>query len=89
MATQLMFNLKPKIKMAYTTYDNPKLIEFFTKDVDAKDFAKSLRRATYLIALSYMRSDDVNNPMSKEWTDESYYFLNELAEILDPVLESE
>ena len=49
--------------------------------------AKSLRRATYLIALSYIRAEDGNNPMNKEWTDESYYFLNELAEVLDPVLE--
>ena len=69
------------------TYNNQKLTAFFTAQVDVKDFAKSLRRAAYLIALSYIRSEDNTNPMSKEWTDESYYFLNELAEVLDPVLE--
>lgn len=75
--------------MAYTTYNNPKLTAFFTEQVDAKEFAKNLRRATYLIALSYIRGEDGNNPMNKGWTDESYYFLNELAEVLDPVLEDE
>lgn len=63
------------------------LIKYFTDDITPKEMAKSLRRATYLIALSYIRAEDGNNPMNKEWTDESYYFLNELAEVLDPVLE--
>ena len=63
------------------------LIKYFTDDITPKEMAKSLRRATYLIALSYIRAEDGNNPMNKEWTDDSYYFLNELAEVLDPVLE--
>ena len=73
--------------MAYTTYNNPKLIEFFTSQVEAKSMAQSLRRAAYLIALSFIRHDDTSNCMSQEWTDDSFYFLNELAEVLDPVLE--
>ena len=75
--------------MAYPVYNNPKLTTFFTEQVDAKDFAKSLRRAVYLISLSYIRSDDNTNRMSPEWTDESVYFLNELAEVLDPILYDE
>ncbi len=70
------------------TINNSKIIDFFETFVDAKSFAKSLRRATYLIALSYIRSEDNTNPMNKEWTDESFYFLNELAEVLDPMLEN-
>jgi hypothetical protein len=63
------------------------LLKFFSDNVEPRQMAQSLRRATYLIALSFIRSEDGNNPMNKEWTDDSYYFLNELAEVLDPVLE--
>lgn len=73
--------------MAYTTYNNPKLTTFFTEQVDAKSMAQFLRRASYLIALSYIRSDERTNCMSQEWTDDSFYYLNELAEVLDPVLD--
>lgn len=67
-------------------HNNERLNHFLTKIVDEKDLAKILRRASYLITLSFIRSEEKNNPMSPEWADESYYFLNELAECLDPVL---
>lgn len=70
------------------TYSNPRVNEFLDKVVDEKTLAQSLRRAAYLIALSFIRSDEKNNAMNQEWTDDSYYFLNELAEVLDPVLEN-
>ena len=69
-------------------YSNPKLENFFAKIVDDKDMANILRRATYLIALSFIRSEENKNPMSPEWTDETFYFLNELAECLDPMLDA-
>lgn len=75
--------------MAYTTYNNPKLTEFFTKQVDAKSFAQSLRRSAYLIALSYIRSEENQNFMRQDWADDGFYFLNELAEVLDPILDNE
>lgn len=73
--------------MAYPIYNNPRLVTFFTEQVDAKSMAQSLRRAAYLIALSFIRSDGHSNVMSQEWADDSFYFLNEMAEVLDPVLE--
>ena len=76
-----MYNTKPTLEQEY-------LLKFFTETVDTKTMAQSLRRATYLIALSYIRAEETVNPMNKEWTDDSFYFLNELAEVLDPVLES-
>lgn len=76
-----MYNTIPTLEQEY-------LLKFFTETVDAKTMAQSLRRATYLIALSYIRAEETVNPMNKEWTDDSFYFLNELAEVLDPVLES-
>mgnify|MGYP003693144975 FL=1 len=76
-----MYNTIPTLEQEY-------LLKFFTETVDTKTMAQSLRRATYLIALSYIRAEETVNPMNKEWTDDSFYFLNELAEVLDPVLES-
>lgn len=76
-----MYNTIPTLEQEY-------LLKFFTETVDTKTMAQSLRRATYLIALSYIRAEETVNPMDKEWTDDSFYFLNELAEVLDPVLES-
>lgn len=73
--------------MPCTIYNNPKLTTFFTEQVEPKQMAQSLRRAAYLIALSFIRNEDNKNCMSQEWTDDSFYFLNELAEVLDPVLE--
>ena len=76
-----MYNTIPTLEQEY-------LLKFFTETVDTKTMAQYLRRATYLIALSYIRAEETVNPMDKEWTDDSFYFLNELAEVLDPVLES-
>lgn len=67
---------------------NERLHHFLTKIVDEKSMAQSLRRGAYLIALSYIRSDEATNPMSPDWTDDSFYFLTELAECLDPILGS-
>lgn len=69
------------------TIEEEYLLKFFKETVDAKSMAQSLRRATYLLALSYIRAEENVNPMNKEWMDDSFYFLNELAEVLDPVLE--
>ncbi|MFE3868715.1 hypothetical protein ACFX5E_11600 [Flavobacterium sp. LS2P90] len=63
------------------------LLKFFDEMVDPSSMAKHLRRATYLIAQSYIRSAENTNPMRQEWADDSFYFLNELAEVLEPVLE--
>ena len=68
-------------------HSNERLSHFLAKVIDEKDLARTIRRAAYLIAISYIRLDETKNPMSPEWTDESFYYLNQLAECLDPVLE--
>ena len=70
-------------------HSNERLNHFLTKIIDEKELAKSIRRAAYLIAMSFIRSDEKSNPMSPKWTDDSFYYLTELAECLDPVLEDE
>lgn len=72
-----------------TNYRKTRLEEFFTQAVEPKEMALTIRRAVYLLSLSYIRSEDTNNPMRQEWVDDSFYFLTELAECLDPVLEDE
>lgn len=67
-------------------YSNEKLNHFLSKEVDEQSLAMILRRAAYLIALSFIRHDEQSNCMNQDWTDESFYFLNELAECLDPSL---
>jgi len=69
------------------TQEQELILKFFTEIVDTKSMAQFLRRSTYLLALSYIRSEETNNPMCQGWTDDSFYYLNELAEVLDPVLE--
>lgn len=73
--------------MAATKNVDIKILSFFEDVTTPKEFAKALRRATHLIALSYIRSEDNTNPMNMKWVDETYYILNELAECIDPVLE--
>lgn len=73
---------------SHTNEYNPKLAAFLNKIIDEKELAQSLRRAAYLIAMSFIRSEETTNPMCPKWTDDSFYYLNELAECLDPVLEN-
>lgn len=71
------------------TTTNKKLDVFLSTIVDEKQLAQSLRQSAYLISLSFMRSNPNDNYMDPEWTENSFYFLNELAEVLDPVLTNE
>lgn len=77
------------MKTALTeNHSNVKLNAFIGKVISEEDLARTLRRASYLISLSFMRSAiDDTNPMNPHWADETYYYLNELAECLSPSLE--
>ena len=65
-----------------------RLNEFFNQETDPKSFAKTIRKVNYLLALSLMRECETMqiDPKSVE---EGYFWLNELAEILNPYLEIE
>ncbi|MEN2398804.1 hypothetical protein GKZ90_0003415 [Flavobacterium sp. MC2016-06] len=60
-----------------------KLIDFFNKTIDVKDMAKLIRKVNYVIALEAMKEQGM---IDLEF---SFYWLNELAEILNPYLDKE
>ena len=70
-------------------YNPEKLIEFLDKTIYPETIAKYIRRMHYVLALSVIREDENKNPLNKDWLDDSFFWLNELAEILDPYLETE
>ena len=70
-------------------YTNEKLIEFFDKVIDPVDMAKNIRRINYILSLTAIRIDDNTNCLNEKWLDNGFYWINELAEILDPYLNIE
>ena len=63
-----------------------RLLDFFTDVIDPKDMAKTLRTTNYLLALSVIRERD---EMGKINLENFFYWVNELAEVLDPYLKVE
>jgi hypothetical protein len=65
-----------------------RLMNFFNHTIDPKDMAKAIRQANYLLTLGIMREDKMlkNEVVNLE---NSFYWLNELAEILNPYLDLE
>ena len=70
-------------------YTNNKLNKFLDKRIDEKTLAKCIRRVNYILSLSIIRNDEDKNPIDKDWAVNGFYWLNELAEVLDPVLDNE
>lgn len=65
-----------------------KLNDFFNNTIDPKSMAKAIRQVNYILALGVLREhetlkNEVNN------LENSFYWLNELAEILNPYLDAE
>lgn len=69
-----------------TAYSNEKLIEFFEKTIDPETMAKYIRRINYILSLSVIRQDENKNPIRIDWADDGFFWLNELAETLNPNL---
>ncbi|WP_316251600.1 hypothetical protein [Flavobacterium johnsoniae] len=65
-----------------------RLAEFFNQATDPKSFTKAIRKVNYLLAMSLMRECETLqiDPKSVE---QGYFWLNELAEILNPYFEIE
>lgn len=60
-----------------------RLIDFFNKSVDPETMAKIIRRINYFFALSVMRECETLQTNIKT-VENGFYWLNELAEILNP-----
>ncbi|MDX6190962.1 hypothetical protein SGQ83_16515 [Flavobacterium sp. Fl-318] len=65
-----------------------RLIDFFNESIDLKSMAKTIRQVNYLLTLNVMRE---NESLESDQTnlDDSFYWLNKLAEVLDPYLDVE
>lgn len=65
-----------------------RLLNFFNNTIDPKSMAKALRQVNYVMALGIIREDET---LQQEVTrlENSFYWLNELAEILNPYLDVE
>ncbi|MEP6803445.1 MAG: hypothetical protein ABI892_02900 [Flavobacterium sp.] len=65
-----------------------KLLNFFNTTIDPKGMAKAIRQLNYVVALGVMREHET---LQTEITtvQNSFYWLNELAEILNPYLDVE
>lgn len=62
--------------------------DFFINTIDPKDLAKTIREVNYALSLCSMRGcetleSELNN------LDDNFYWLNKLAEVLDPYLDVE
>jgi hypothetical protein len=65
-----------------------RLMNFFNTSIDPKSMAKIIRQANYVMALGVMRENEIfQNEIIK--LENSFYWLNELAEILNPYLDVE
>jgi hypothetical protein len=65
-----------------------RLTNFFNNTIDPKEMAKAIRQVNYILALGVLREhetlkNEVNN------LENSFYWLNELAEVLNPYLDEE
>ncbi|MFH6992011.1 hypothetical protein [Flavobacterium sp. FlaQc-48] len=65
-----------------------RLIDFFNKSVDPISMAKTIRRQNYVLALGMMRECETIL-IEKTNLEDGFYWLNELAEILNPYLDVE
>ena len=65
-----------------------RLKDFFIDIIDPKDMAKSIRQVNYALSLCAMRGcETLESELSN--IDDNFYWLNRLAEILDPYLDVE
>ncbi|RZJ47731.1 MAG: hypothetical protein EOO44_22045 [Flavobacterium sp.] len=60
-----------------------RLLDFFNHRIDIEDMAKIIRQVNYTLALGVLKDQGATN------LENNFYWLNELAEILNPYLDKE
>ena len=63
-----------------------RLIDFFRKTIDSEDMAKTIRQVNYVPSLCAMRGCETVETEFNNLED-NFYWLNKLAEVLDPYLD--
>ncbi|RKR04676.1 hypothetical protein C8C83_4009 [Flavobacterium sp. 90] len=65
-----------------------RLMNFFNNTIEPETMAKAIRQLNYLLALEVMRKNQtLQNEIDN--IENSFYWLNELAEVLNPYLDVE
>jgi hypothetical protein len=65
-----------------------RLMNFFNNTIDPQEMAKSIRHVNYVLALGALRQHEtLQNEIDN--LQNSFYWLNELAEVLNPYLDVE
>lgn len=62
-----------------------RLVDFF-KEKNPSQIAKIIRQSNNILALSFIRQNDATNFIEPKKADDCFYWLNELAEALEPNL---
>lgn len=75
-------------KESFSEEVETRIKDFFINTIDPKDLAKTIRQVNYALSMCSMRGcetleSELNN------IDDSFYWLNRLAEVLDPYLDVE
>ena len=65
-----------------------RLMNFFNDTIEPEIFAKTIRQLNYLLALEVMRKNETLNTEIIN-VENSFFWLNELAEILNPYLDKQ
>ena len=65
-----------------------RLSEFFTKTINPEEMAKTIRQVNYVLSLCAIRGCETVETEFNNLED-NFYWLNKLAEVLDPYLEVE
>lgn len=60
--------------------------DFFINTIEPKDLAKTIRKVNYALSMCSMRSCETLESELKN-IDDNFYWLNRLAEVLDPYLD--
>ena len=63
-----------------------RLKDFFRKTIDSEDMAKTIRQVNYVLSLCAMRGCETVETEFNNLED-NFYWLNKLAEALDPYLD--
>ncbi|MFH6955762.1 hypothetical protein ACHRV1_00020 [Flavobacterium aquidurense] len=72
----------------YSKEVEARLKDFFIDVMDPKDVAKAIRQVNYVLSLAVMRECETVESEIKNIED-NFYWLNKLAEALDPYLDLE
>lgn len=64
----------------------PTLDIFFKERIPTEDFAQILRRTINQLTLLAFKKDNIDD-LNKEWMQDSLYWLQDMAEFIDPCLE--